>query len=359
MINMKKNPAFSPLEKFSIICLLCTALYLIYSTLPQVFNVLSGQTFEPKDFIIDMTILIIGLCALWGSINLAKKTIIMEHLIDIGFEKEIYNRLVPVLEEIASTQVAFNAMEEKLGTMNQNIERLRKRSIELKIPGSDPAFGIDILAQNASFFRMVLLVNISLMTFIFLLKVWGSYSLIIFTILYIVWWLEITYEYDLWHRSSIWPWVFIPVLIIPFTTFLGAVLYGNDIVIGVMGIGLVIYASAYYTWSKYIAEGTLPFELGEHISVTPSDNKIIAYLFSLKVYLIQNCHTIGKILLTCSVIFMSVLVVQLISVNILNLWWMPRLSLGQFILTGITSITFYLISTRLRHKEEKKRVESL
>jgi hypothetical protein len=359
MINMKKIPAFSPLEKFSIICILFTAIYLIYLTFPQVLHVLSEQTFEPGDFIIDMTILIIGICALWGGINLARKTIIMEHLIDTGFEKEIYNRLVPLLEEIASTQVAFNAMEEKLGSMNQNIERLRKRSIELKIPGSDPAFGIDILAQNASFFRLVLLVNISLMTFIFLLKVWGSYSLIIFTILYTIWWLEITYEYGLWHRSSTWAWVFIPVLIIPLITFLGAVLYGNDIVVGVMGIGLMIYASAYYTWTKYTAEGTLPFELGEHISVTPSDNKIIAYLFSFKVYLIQNHHTTGKILLACSVIFMSVLVLQIISVNILNLWWMPRLSLDRFVITGITSITFYLISIRLRHKQEKKRVESL
>ncbi len=331
----------SLIEKFSIICLLCTALYLIYLAFANVTDILSGKSDEPNNFIINFALLLIGICALWGGVNLARRTIIREQLIDTGFEKEIYARLEPILEEIAGTQVMINSMEEKLSNMNLNIERLGKRSVELKIPGSDPAFGIDISQQISRFLRLVILINFSLISLIFLLNVWGSYAMLVFIGLYFIWWLEITYDFHLLQRSSIWAWLFIPILVIPFTTIMGDIFYGNNIVIGGMGIGLVIYVSAYYTWCNYTVEGVLPFDLDDNINT------------------LQLSQTTGKVLMAFSFILILVLVLQIISVNIFNLAWLPGFSLEQLALMCILSIFFFILSIRLRHKKEEKRAETI
>lgn len=356
---MTEKHGISLLEKFSILFLLFMALYLIYSYYTPVIDVLSGKEFKPQDFIVNLTIIIIGLCALWGGITLAKRTIAMEQLIDIGFENGVYNRLEPVLEEIAGTQVMFNKMEERLNNMNINMDRLRKRSIELKIPGSESAFGIDIAAEISRFLRLIILINITLVAFIFLLNFTRSYTPFIMTMLFIIWWLEITYEYTLWEKTSAYYWVFFPILTIPITAILGDIMYGSGILIGSMGILLAIYISAYYTWSKYIIEGILPFDLNKPISKIPTDNIMSSYFSSSRTYFIQKNHyRIGKFLIIISIIFASLVILQLFSVNIYYIKFLPRFSLDQFVFLGIFSVIFYILGIRLKHKKREKEAEA-
>ncbi len=356
---MTEKHGISPLEKFSILFLLFTAFYLIYSHYMPVIDILSGKEFKSQDFIVNLTILIIGFCALWGGITLAKRTIAMEQLIDMGFENGIYNRLEPILQEIAGTQIVIDKMDERLNNMNINIDRLKKRSVEFKIPGTEPAFGIDIAAQISRFLRLIILINITLVTFIFLLKFTDSYTPFVLTMLYVLWWLEITYEYTLWEKSSAYYWVFFPILTIPITTVLGDIMYGGDILLGSMGIGLAIYASAYFTWSKYMIEGTLPFDLNKTINEIPVDNKIIPYLSSSRIYLIRNHYKFGKNLITISIIFAFLLILQLFSVNIYYIKFLPKFSLDQFVFLGIFSIIFYILGVRLKHKKRENEAETI
>jgi hypothetical protein len=356
---MTEKTGISLLEKFSIIFLIFTALYLIYLYFMPVIDVLSGKEFNAQDFILNLTILIIGLCAFWGGITLAKKTIAMEQLIDMGFENGVYNRLEPVLEEIAGTQIVIDKMDERLNNMNINIDRLKKRSVEFKIPGTGPAFGIDIAAQISRFLRLIILINITLAAFIFLLKFTRSYTPFVLTMLYVLWWLEITYEYTLWKRSSAYYWVFFPILTIPITTVLGDIMYGGDILLGSMGIGLAIYASAYFTWSKYMIEGTLPFDLNKTINEIPVDNIIIPYISSSKTYLLQHHYKFGKILIILSIISASFLIIQLFSVNIYNIGFLPRFSLDQFVFLGIFSVIFYILGVKLKHKKRENEADTV
>ena len=354
---MTGKQGISLLEKFSIIFMLFMSIYLIYSYYSPVMDVLSGKEFKPQNFIVNLSILIIGFCALWGGITLAKRTIVMEQLIDMGFEDGVYDRLEPILQEIASSQIVFTRMDERLKNMNINVDRIGKRSIELKIPGTEPAFGIDIAAEISRFLRLVILINITLAAFMFLLNFTRSYTPFIVTILFIVWWLEITYEYTLWERSSAYYWVFIPILTIPITTILGDMMYGSGVLIGGMGILLAIYTGSYYMWSKYIIEGILPFDLNKPISKIPSDNIIFSFFYSSRIYFIQkNNYMIGKFLMTLSIVFASLLLLQLFSVNIYYLGFLPRFSLDQFALLSIFSLIFYLLGIKLKHK--KREVEA-
>ena len=356
---MTEKIGISLLEKFSILFILFMAFYLIYSYYMSVIDVLSGKEFKAQDFIVNLTIIIIGICALWGGITLAKRAIAQEQLINMGFEHGVYNRLEPILQEIAGTQVVIDKMDERLNNMNINIDRLRKRSVELKIPGTEPAFGIDIATEISRFLRLIILINITLAVLIFLLNFTRSYTPFILTMLYILWWLEITYEYTLWERSSVYWWVFIPILTIPITTILGDIMYGSGILIGSMGIGLVIYTSAYYTWSKYIIEGTLPFDLNKFINEIPIDNKIIPYLSLSRIHIIQHHHKLGKILISVSIIFAFFLIIQLFSVNIYHIKFIPKFSLDQFVFLGIFSIIFYILGVRLKHNTKENETETI
>lgn len=356
---MTEKQGISLLEKFSITFLIFTALYLVYLYFMPVMDVVSGKEFRPQDFIMDLTSLIIGFCALWGGITLAKRTIAMEQLIDMGFENGVYNRLEPVLQEIAASHNVFTKMDERLNNMNINVERLGKRSVELKIPGSGSAFGIDIAAEISRFLRLIVLINITLAVFIYLLNFTRSYTPFIMTMLFVVWWLEITYEYKLWERSSAYWWGFFPILTIPITTILGDIMYGSGILIGGMGILLAVYVSAYYTWSKYIIEDILPFDLNKPISRIPTDNIFFSYVSSSRTYLIQKDHyRFGNFLIISSIVFVSLLILQLFSVNIYNLDFLPRFSLDQFVLLGILSVIFYLVGIRLKHKKREGESET-
>jgi len=177
--------------------------------------------------------------------------------------------------------------------------------------------------------------------------------------MFVVWWLEITYEYTLWEKSSAYYWVFFPILTIPVTTILGDIMYGSGILIGSMGILLALYISAYYTWSKYIIEGILPFDLNKPISRIPSDNIISSHFFSSGTYFIQHYYKYGKFLTTIPIIFACLLMLQLFSVNVYYIKFLPNFSLDQFVFLGIFSVIFYLLGVRLKHKKRENEAETI
>ena len=177
--------------------------------------------------------------------------------------------------------------------------------------------------------------------------------------MFIVWWLEITYEYSLWEKSSAYYWVFFPILTIPITTLLGDVMYGSGVLIGSMGIILAIYASAYFAWSKYMIEGTLPFDFNKNISIIPTDTIISSHFSLSRTYFAQHHYKSGKILMTISIIFAIFLIIQLFSVNIYHIKFIPVFSLNQFVFLGIFSVIFYILGVRLKHRKIEKEAETL
>jgi hypothetical protein len=342
---------FSPLEKLSTACIIFSSLYLIYTSYYPVMDALSGKKYEQQYFITNLAILMTGIGAFFGGVNLAKRSIVMDRLIDMGFENGIYTRLEPVLKEISGSQVSLYKMEEQMNNLNINLDRLGKRSVQLKI-GNESAFGIDLHAEIIRFLRYVLLINITLAAFIFLITFTRSYTPLLLTVLYVIWWLEISYEYNVWHRSSAWIWVFIPLLLIPIITILGDIMFGSEMLIGGMGIGLAIYATAYYSWSKYVIEGALPFNINK-IPSSPT----ITYIINFRDFISSKRDNILRSLSACSYICAVLLFMQVISVNINRVQWLPRFSIDQLFYLGVLFIVSFLSARRMKNK--KKTQENL
>ncbi|HHI30376.1 hypothetical protein B6V01_001635 [Methanosarcinales archaeon ex4572_44] len=341
---MNRDPSFP--EKLSTICIIIASIYLIYSSYQPLMDVLAGREFEIREVVMNLAILSIGVGALWSGINLARRTIALEQLVDTGFEAGIYSRLEPILEEIAGTQVMIERLDERLENMNANVNRLRKRSTELRISGSE-AYGVDIPAEVSRFLRIVLLVNITLAAFIFLLNFTRAYTPYLLTVLYLIWWLEITYDYNLWQRSSAWVWAFVPILTIPITTMLFNVVYGGGTLLGSMGVGLAVYAAAYFTWAKYRVEESLPFDLerlGERI---PAGNRCVSCFKPFRSIFNQNRYLIGRSLIIISFILVLLFILQIFSAKY-DFKGFPEYSLDYLVLTGILSILSYVVGIKLR-----------
>jgi len=251
----KKRSKHPLIDKLGIISMFFSAAYLIYISAPPLIDNFTGKIDE-TNFIPNLIILLLGIGVMYSAFAFYRRIIFIEYAIDTAFEQVIYPKLEPILKEVATVQIRLDETKDSMEMVNLNIDQLRKSLTPIQ--SVDP----DISAPNVmSFLRIVVLVNISTATFLFLLQYTKGYIPYVLTLLYIIWWIEITYEFDLWKVSKVWTWVFPPIILIPTLSILMDILYGADKLIGLMAIGLVIYSFAYFTWCLYRVQRALPFDL--------------------------------------------------------------------------------------------------
>lgn len=254
-----KRPGISFKEKFGVFCMVIASIYLIYvSIFPIIFN-LTGD-FNGFDLAINLIIFIIGIGVLNSAVLFARRTVLYAESIDLAFDY-FYPRIEPVLREVASVQVDFEMMRDRLDAMNRNIEHLRRQIGPAESPRDAGSLsGTSVTA----FLHIVLLANITLGVFIFLLQDTRGYTPYVLTVLYVVWWLTITAEYDLWKVSGAWTWAFVPILFVPAISILTNKLAGSYTLLAWMALGLVVYIGSYYLWGRYLVHEMLPFDLHHH-----------------------------------------------------------------------------------------------
>jgi len=252
----------SLLERFGVVSMILASIYLIYKSIfPIIFNI-TGD-FDKSDFIANLIILAIGIGVLYGAIVFVRRTMLYTQSIDLMFE-DLYPKIEPVLREAASIQVDLEMMGSRLDAMNTSIGHLKK---QMQTPDVCAGTGIAVGTSVTTFLHLVMLVNITLGVFMFLLQYPRWYVPYVLTLLYVIWWLAVTAEYDLWKVSGSWVWVFVPILIIPTISILTDILAGSYMLIAWMAIGLVAYTSAYYLWSRYLIQGILPYDLHRRLNL--------------------------------------------------------------------------------------------
>ena len=244
------------IDKLGIISMLLAAVYLISLSAPPIIDNLTGKNDE-TDLLTDVIILLLGIGVMYSVFAFYRRIIFIEYSINTAFEQVIYPRLEPVLREVSEVQAGLDEIKERMQLMNLNIDKLRK-SVVINNQSTD----VKISTPNInSFLRIVVLVNISTAVFLFLLTYTRGYIPYVLTSLYVIWWLEITYDFNLWKVSKAWAWIMPPVLIIPTLSIIMDILYGADKLIALVSLGLIIYSSAYYTWCLYTVQQSLPFDL--------------------------------------------------------------------------------------------------
>ncbi len=345
MSKIERKQSLTVPEKFGAFCVLCASVYLIaISVFPVMYN-LTGE-FERNDFIFNTILLLIGTGSLFGSIRFIKKSILFEQLLDLGFEKGIYARLEPILNDIVESQVSMNDVAAQLKYMNTNIDRMQKR---VHNTGAEV---VSVREEIFRFLRLVLLINVTLAVFIYLLRAYGTIIPYAMAMLFVLWWAEITFEFRMWKNSWVWAWVFVPVLTIPITTILADLLYGDAILVAAMSVVLVIYAAAYYTWGRYLVERTLPFgisEIAKEDLPTSRFSGVLRIIDPIRKFVRRRARQISIVFFTASATLF--LLVVLTVASMIGVWQSPiPISIHQLLLIGMHVLIFFSVGRKLRRK---------
>ncbi|MBU4491943.1 MAG: hypothetical protein KKD69_05720 [Euryarchaeota archaeon] len=254
----------SPGEYIVVISMMLTSLYLmVTSFFPLVYNI--ATSFEPVNFLTNLFYFILGIGVMAGAFLVLKKGTYLEHIADDTFDEVVYKRLEPVLRDVADVQVGITDVHTQLEMMNLNIEKIGHVKERVTPQEAVPA-------HTSMYVKYIVLINITLATFLFMLQYPLEYIPYAVTIVYIVWWAVITAEFKLWNVESVWIWVFVPILILPVYTIIMNAYLRDYQMFGSLFIGLVIYVFIYYSWCSNMVRGVLPFDL--HIALAELKKKL-------------------------------------------------------------------------------------
>lgn len=253
----------SGFDKIVIAVLLAVGFFYIISSIIQITYVFTDE-FDSLIFIREATQIFAGAVLIFGAIKFIKKNTYLERIVDQMFEEIIYDRFEPVLRDIAEVQVGYDGVSSQIKSLNYSINDLKK-SIEFA-PASGTYQAQDHSASASlrrvyNLFMYVVLLNITLAVYMFMIYYPLWYIPYMAPLLFVMWWVVITYEYNQWDNSSAWMWVFAPILILPIYTMVFGSLALPSQMFAIMYLVLGLYAVSYYTWSMYNASGTLPFGL--------------------------------------------------------------------------------------------------
>ncbi|HWR26413.1 MAG TPA: hypothetical protein VN316_00900 [candidate division Zixibacteria bacterium] len=247
-------------EYAALISMVIASLYLLLTSFfPIVYNLTSS--FDPVDFLTNIFYFIIGLGTLSGVSFLIRKETHLQHIADETFERVIYSRLEPVLRDVAQVQVGLTAVQTRLDMMNRNIETVSKKEVT-----EAPA------ASSPSHVKYIILINLTLAVFLFMLQYPLTYVPYAITVIYIIWWGVITAEHKLWDLDVTWMWIFVPVLVLPvYTIAMNSYLQDYQL-FGSLFFGLGLYIFLYYSWCSFMLKGVIPFGIDD--AVRSVQNKI-------------------------------------------------------------------------------------
>lgn len=261
----------SPAEYVVIVSMVIASLWLLVSSFfPLVSNIVTS--FEPINFLMNLFYFILGLGVLAGAFLIFKKETHLEHIADNTFDEVIYKRLEPVLHDVAVVHVGLGDVHDKLEMMNLNIEKMGKTR-EITAPAETVAMASPPVPVQASMYvKYIVLINITLAAFLFMLQYPLEYIPYAVTLVYMIWWAVITAEFKLWDVESVWLWVFIPILILPVYTIIMNAYLRDYQMFGSLFVGLGVYVTLYYSWCTNMVRGVLPLDI--HIALQQFKEKL-------------------------------------------------------------------------------------
>ncbi len=246
----------SSAEYAAVISMVVASIYLILTSFfPILYNLTSS--FDPIDFLKNLFYFTIGIGTLSGVSFLLRKETHLQHMADETFERVIYHRLEPVLADVAEVQVGLEGVQNQLDMMNRNIEMLSKKETPAAAPAS--------LNQTSYHTKYIVLINLTLAVFLFMLQYPLGYVPYAITVIYIIWWAVITAEFKLWSADAVWTWIFVPVLVLPVYTIAMNSYMSDYQLFGSLFIFLGLYAFSYHSWCTYMMKGVLPFDIQDAI----------------------------------------------------------------------------------------------
>lgn len=271
-ISEKPVAHLSFFEKIGLFCALIISIVIL---------ILSGFSFYIDLFIksnyifalIDFLIILMCIWAIYFILNVIKRKIVTEILIDTAFQDGVYTRLKPLIENIAQAHIDAEIILDRMSSIDLKVQNILKERYSRDIGSGE--FMKEPIAVNTSIkfvFKAIFLIVITMVFFNLILNFnIGGITPYAILLIFIIWWGFITSEYNLWKETSAWTAVFLPILVIPITIMLLGSLLKYNVLIAELYFSAGLYTLAYYLWAIYTTTGTLPFLIPKKKEQVPSE----------------------------------------------------------------------------------------
>ncbi len=259
------TPYFSFGDILAMGLMIAAGLYFIVTSGLKIVELIFGSMNE-IDFFISLVSAAIGYGFLFAAYRFIKRAEILKAIADSVFIEALYDRLEPLLAEIAETRAGYDVLSERVNNLNYNVNDVRK-TIEMGTEiSSGELIPLQLAMKNIRYqFQYVMLASITLAFYMFMFYNPGTITPYLSPITYVIWWAVITSQHELWEETKTWYWVAVPLLVIPMFSILFTAFFNVNYTLLVMYIGLGAYIILYYIWCERKARGIWPFGIGERI----------------------------------------------------------------------------------------------
>lgn len=309
--------------------MIAAGLYFIITAGLKIAELMFG-TMNELDLFISIITAVVGYGFLFSAYRFIKRAAFLKAIADSIFVEALYDRLEPLLADIAETRAGYDILSERIDNLNYNVNDVRKTIESGKGDSPGGLVPMQFAIRNISYqFQYVMLTCITLAFYMFMFYNPGTITPYLSPLTYVIWWAVITSQHELWEETKAWYWVAIPLLVIPMYTILFTALFTVNYMLLVMYVGLGAYIILFYVWCERKARGILPFGIGERIHNIKDMMKKSQMMKKSeamdekpqKIKIIRPSY-IGIVLIVLSVIVFSIaLIGYLIENGVANLTW--------------------------------------
>jgi len=235
------------------------SLYVDYSSMrPEIY------------IVIDFILVIISSIILGGSLKLRRRITAYSVAANRAFDEVIYNRLKPIMEEVAIGILEVNEVKTKMESLEKAVASLEDK---LSVRAAAPETGV-----AAFYMKTVVAMLVYFGTYLFMIQFTVPYENYLYILLYAYWWFFFTFEYRVQHRTEAWIALSIPVLLVPAGSILLRVLVGLTMLMAIVFVTSIIYGYLYYRYARELRKEELVKESADGFRREPFLKKIVADL---------------------------------------------------------------------------------
>ncbi|HWQ95974.1 MAG TPA: hypothetical protein VN368_01245 [Candidatus Methylomirabilis sp.] len=356
-----KTQYFSLGDILAIGLLIATGLYFIITSALKVADAFFGNM-GSFNLLLNITGSAVGYGLIYGAYRLVTKSNYLKTIADDLFIEGIYDRLEPLLADIAQTKASYDMLSERVDNLNYNVNDIRKSIETGKRQQENDLIPFQYAFRNITHqFHYIIITTVTVLLYFFMFNNPGGITPYLSPTVFVLWWAVITSHSNLWEESRAWYWIAVPILITPFYSMLFERLYTPNSMLFIMYIGLSVYILLYYIWCERKTRGIIPFGIGERIQNLKNMLRSEAQQEKMKPEkktTIFHPYQIGIILTIFSIIVFAIsLTGYLIQARILQFsWqtlgldivWQPLYSYGLVGLGTVLLISGYFFVIKFR-----------
>ncbi len=245
------------LEKAVVFLSMFLGFGLLVLSLASMYNDLSNGK-PVVYYVVDLGFFTLSLLIVGGSLRLYRRILAYEALTDAIVDDLLYNRLKPLLEQIAFSTAEIDEVRTKLAEIENELRGLEDRMVKGGAEVTGVTFYVKAIAVAMIYFGI----------FLFMINFVLPFEVFMYVVFYVIWWGFITQEFNLYDRMDAWIILSIPLLIVPTASIIIESVFGIVAARAVVFWTSLIYAYVYYRYAKRLkvgVEGRMSFKVLEKI----------------------------------------------------------------------------------------------